>query len=52
MAVDSGLVPSGEDVVAIGGTGSGADTALVVKAANTHRFFDLRVKEILYKPHF
>jgi len=52
MAVDSGLVPSGEDVIAIGGTGSGADTALVVKAANTHRFFDLRVKEILCKPHF
>ena len=50
MATDSGLVRSGEDVIAIGGTGWGADTALVVRAANTHRFFDLRVMEVLCKP--
>ena len=52
MAVDSGLVRTDEDVIAIGGTDRGADTALVLRSANTHRFFDLKVKEILCKPHF
>ena len=52
MAADSGLVSTGEDVIAIGGTDLGADTALVIQSANTHRFFDLQVKEILCKPHF
>lgn len=50
MATDAGLVSSGEDVIAIGGTGSGADTALVVRAANTHRFFELKVLRVLCKP--
>jgi hypothetical protein len=52
MAVDSGLVHTDEEVIAIGGTDHGADTALVLRPANTHRFFDLKVKEILCKPHF
>ena len=52
MAVDSGLVHTDEEVIAIGGTDQGADTALVLRPANTHRFFDLEVKEILCKPHF
>ncbi len=52
MAVDSGLVRTDEEVFAIGGTDQGADTALVLRPANTHRFFDLKVKEILCKPHF
>jgi len=52
MAADSGLVATDEDVIAIGGTDHGADTALVIKAANTQRFFDLKVKEVLCKPHF
>ena len=52
MAVDSGLVRTDEEVIAIGGTDQGADTALVLRPANTHRFFDLKVKEILCKPHF
>jgi len=52
MAVDSGLVRTDEDVISIAGTDQGVDTALVLKPANTHRFFDLKVKEILCKPHF
>jgi len=52
MAVDSGLVRTDEDVIAIGGTGRGADTALVLRPANTHQFFDLKVKEVVCKPHF
>ena len=52
MAADSGLVRTDEDVIAIGGTDSGADTAVVLKPVNAHNFFELRVREILCKPHF
>jgi len=50
MAVDAGLIKTGEEAIAIGGTGSGADTAVVLKPSNTHAFFDLRIKEIACKP--
>ena len=52
MAADCGLVNTDEDVISIAGTGRGADTALVLKPVNTHNFFDLKVREILGKPHF
>lgn len=52
MAADAGLVRTDEEVIAIGGTGKGADTAVVLNPVNTHNFFDLKVKEILCKPHF
>jgi hypothetical protein len=52
MAADSGLVRSDEDVVAIAGSSRGADTAVVLKPVNTHNFFDLKIREILCKPHF
>ncbi len=52
MAADAGLVEVGEDIIAIGGTGRGADTAVVIKPVNTNDFFEMRVREILCKPHF
>ena len=52
MAADSGLVRTDEDIIAIAGSGRGADTAVVMKPVNTHDFFDLKVREILCKPHF
>lgn len=52
MATDAGLLRTDEDVIAIAGTGRGADTALVLRPVNSQDFFDLRVKEILCKPHF
>ncbi len=52
MAADGGLVRTDEDVIAIGGTGRGADTAVVLRPVNSNNFFDLKVKEILCKPHF
>ena len=52
MAADAGLVRVGEPVIAVGGTGRGADTALVVLPANAQTFFDLRVMEVLCKPGF
>jgi len=52
MATDSGLVGTDEDIIAIAGTGKGADTAVVLSLVNSHNFFDLKIKEILCKPHF
>ena len=50
MAADAGLIPMDRDIIAIAGTGKGADTALLVKPANAARFFDLRIREIIAKP--
>ena len=50
MALDAGMIPSGREVVAIGGTGSGADTAAVILPAHASHFFATRVKEIVCKP--
>jgi hypothetical protein len=50
MAADAGLIRTDEEVISIGGTGSGADTALVIKPAHTHDFFELKVREVLCKP--
>jgi len=50
MAADAGLVRTDEPVIAIAGTGKGADTAVVLKPANAQAFFDIKVLEILCKP--
>jgi len=50
MAADAGLIPLDREVIAIGGTGTGADTALVMKPANASTFFDLKIREIIAKP--
>ncbi len=49
MAADAGLL-SGRDVIALGGTASGADTALVIAPAHQGGMFSLRVKEVICKP--
>lgn len=50
MAADAGLIRLDRDVIAIAGSNSGADTALVIKPANSTNFFDLYVKEVVAKP--
>lgn len=50
MAADAGLIRTDEEAISIGGTGSGADTALVIKPAHTHDFFELKVREVVCKP--
>lgn len=50
MAADAGAVPSGEDVICVGGSGRGADTAVVIRPAHMNAFFDCRVREILCWP--
>jgi uncharacterized protein len=50
MAADAGLIRTDEEVIALGGTARGVDTAAVVLPAVSHFFFDLRIKELLCKP--
>jgi hypothetical protein len=50
MAADAGVIPSDKDILAVGGSNRGADTAVVIKPANSHRLFDMVVKEIIAKP--
>jgi hypothetical protein len=50
MAVDAGYVPEGEEVVALGGTGHGADTAIVANAVGSANLFDLDIHRILAMP--
>jgi len=50
MAADAGLVSVGEDVISVGGSGKGADSAVVLRPANSFHFFDLKMKEIICKP--
>ena len=50
MAADAGLLDMSREVISIGGTDNGADTAIVLKPAYSHKFTDLRIREILTKP--
>ena len=50
MAADAGLIETGKEIIALGGSGRGADTAMVMRASNTHTFFDTRIQEIVCKP--
>jgi len=50
MAADAGLIGMDGEVIAIAGTGDGADTCIVVKPAYPRKFFELEIREILAKP--
>jgi len=50
MAADAALIPVDSEVIAIAGTGEGADTAIIAKAAYPRKFMDLEIKEIIAKP--
>jgi hypothetical protein len=50
MAADAGLVPTDREIIAVGGSGGGADTAVVLQAAHMNNFFDLEIREIIAKP--
>jgi len=52
MAADSGLVRTDEDIIVVTGSGRGADTAAVVRPANSRDLFRMRIKELLCKPLF
>ena len=50
MAADAGLIPTGRDVICVGGTGRGADTAVVLRPAHANAFFETRIRETLCRP--
>lgn len=50
MALDAGLIPYGEDIIAVGGSSEGADTALLMKPSHGSSIFDTWISEILCKP--
>ena len=50
IAADQGAVGIDNEVVAVGGTASGADTVCVIRPAYTANFFDLQVREIVAMP--
>ena len=51
MAADAGLIRIDQATISIGGTGRGADTAIVMKPSNTHKFFETKIHEIICKPY-
>jgi hypothetical protein len=50
IAADQGAIGIDKEVIAAGGTASGADTVCVIRPAHTADFFDLQVREIVAMP--
>lgn len=52
MAADSGKIPVSPEteVIAIGGTGHGADVAVVIRPSHSQKFFDAQIREIIVMP--
>ena len=50
MAADAGLVRTDQDVISVGGTERGVDTALVLQPSNSADFLRLKVREMICKP--
>jgi hypothetical protein len=50
MAFEAGLITSGKEVISIGGTTDGCDTAIVVRPAYARKIREFRICEILCKP--
>ncbi len=50
MALDAGLIPYGEEIISVGGTGRGADAACVIVPAHSSQFFDTKIKEVICMP--
>jgi hypothetical protein len=50
IATDQGAVRVDEEVIAVGGTYSGADTVCVIRPAHTADYFNLQVREIVAMP--
>ncbi|MFA4823666.1 MAG: pyruvate kinase alpha/beta domain-containing protein [Methanoregula sp.] len=50
IAADQGAIGISDEVIAVGGTMSGADTVCVIRPAHTSNFFDLQVREIVAMP--
>jgi len=50
MAADAGFIKAGENIIALGGSDTGADTAAVICPAHSQDFFKTKIREIICKP--
>ncbi|WOF15407.1 hypothetical protein F1737_01255 [Methanoplanus sp. FWC-SCC4] len=50
IAADQGAIPVNDEIIAVGGTATGADTVCVIKPSHTSKYFDLQVREIVAMP--
>lgn len=50
MALDAGIIPYGEDIIAIAGSGRGADTSIIIRPAHGSNILETKIKEIVCKP--
>lgn len=50
MVCDAGLVQPGQRIIALGGSGSGVDTAVILRPQPSHQLMDTRIDELLAKP--
>ena len=50
MAAEAGFITPDEDIVALGGSGHGADTAVLMKSAYASGMFGTKIREILCMP--
>jgi hypothetical protein len=51
MALDSGAIEHASPIIAIGGTGHGFDTAVVITPAHANKIFETKIHEILCMPY-
>jgi hypothetical protein len=51
MALDAGLIPYGQEIIGIGGSSRGADTALILTPAHSDLMFSTAVHEIVCMPY-
>lgn len=49
-AADDGAIPVDQKTIAVAGTVSGADTAIVITPQHMHDFFDIKIHEIIAMP--
>lgn len=50
MAADTGYVMTGDPIVAVGGSGRGADTAMVIRPAVSSNILNTKIDRIICKP--
>ncbi|MBN2569189.1 MAG: hypothetical protein JXB42_07130 [Deltaproteobacteria bacterium] len=50
MAAEAGLISPDEDVIALGGSGEGCDTAVLMKPAYASDMFGIKIREIICMP--